>query len=543
MALILILFIYFSIIEKPHPAIFEAEKTNCKVCHNNVFEGKVRHMPLESCLSCHKFEKKDGKDITKIAKEVPALCFDCHKEFLNYKENKVHIVFEECSNCHNFHSSNIEKILQKELPFLCEDCHNLKELKEKNHKNQPIQGTNCIGCHNPHFSKNEKLLLGNFFHKPFIELSCDGCHNKTLSKKVRLKAEGSHLCSACHSNLDLELKENYLHTPFKEGRCVKCHNPHLSEEKALLKFKEKDLCLLCHKNVINKKNIHMPLEDGCLSCHKPHSSSKDFLLSKDIMEDEKISSLCFSCHSADESLKTKHRNSNLKDIKCSICHNPHSSDGKKLLNENSVHPVFGDCESCHSEGVKTIKEGNELCFECHSDFKENLSSFKFNHSAIDYGCLTCHTPHISNFKPILKGSEKRICGECHQFDFPFEHKVISLFGCTSCHTPHGGSNQKFLKKEGNDLCLSCHLKETEIEKKLGVKFPKIKLDDKMERGHPTISHIVKGNIKKQKGMVPPKDMEEITCLSCHNPHGGQSNNLYSFNKRNQNELCQICHIK
>ncbi len=545
MAFFIILILYFSSIEKNHPALLQAEKTNCKICHIKILEGKIKHSPVEeNCITCHIYEKKEGKDIIKLTKAIPELCFSCHRELSDYKEKKSHIVLEECSSCHNFHSSNFEKILLKELPTLCEDCHNLKELKEKSHKGQPINGTNCIGCHNPHFSKNEKLLKGNFFHKPFIDLTCDACHNKTLTKNVRLKADVKTLCTACHSNIDLELKEKSLHIPFRDGECVRCHNPHLSEEKNLLKFKEKDLCISCHKVIINKKYIHEPLKDGCLTCHNAHSSPKEYLISKDMMEDEKISSFCFSCHNMDENLKKAHRNSNLKEIKCSICHNPHSSGNEKFLNENSVHPVFEDCESCHTEGIKTRKEDPELCFECHSDFKEKLSSFKFSHSAIENGCLTCHTPHISNFKPILKGEQKKICNDCHQIEFPFEHKVISLLGCSSCHLPHGGENNKFLKTTGNELCLSCHFfKESKEEKELGLKFPKIKLDDKMEKGHPTISHIVKGKMMKKKGLTPPENMEEISCLSCHNPHGGQSKNLYSFGKRNQNELCQLCHLK
>ncbi len=530
---------------KIHPTLPEPEKSNCNACHSSIF-GKKNHKPLEeSCFNCHNFKKEGEKLQIFLKKELPEICYDCHQDLKGFKDAKtVHQVYEDCSLCHNSHSSNFNFLLKAKSPDLCFECHDLKELKEKSHKGQPIEGGNCKNCHNPHFAPKEKLLLGSFAHLPFEEKSCESCHKKSITRNIRLITTPDKLCSSCHGGLDLVPKGSFIHRPFKDLECLKCHDPHISKEKGLLKEKERDLCLKCHKNIDLKGKLHPPLEEGCLGCHKSHYSLKEYLLIEEMYSDKNISSFCFYCHTIDENLKNKHRAENLDDINCAVCHNSHSSSQKFLLNEASLHEVFQNCENCHTKGIKVLKEEPELCFDCH-DLKEKFSSFKFPHPVLEEGCLVCHTPHISKNKPLLKESSKKVCGICHNFDFPYEHNIISLKGCQICHFPHGSDREKFLKNSENELCLECHLfgKTTNLEKELGLDFPKIKLNDKRERGHPTIFHPVTGIYKNSKSVKMPMGKLELNCLSCHNPHGGKSKNLYPFDKENQNQLCALCHDK
>lgn len=529
---------------KVHVSLPNLKESKCALCHSEILK-EIKHKPAENdCFLCHKFETKGESLYVGLEKGANELCFDCHN-FEDYKKSKsLHPVFEECNLCHLPHSSKFKSLLKNETLSLCLDCHNLKDLKEKKHKNQPIEGF-CINCHNPHFSNNEKLLEGKFFHKPYIENSCEGCHKKTITKKIRLILPLENLCFACHKTLEEEKNEKFLHKPFKFNDCLSCHNAHFSFKENLLKLSEKELCLSCHKDIKLDGKIHSPVENGCLDCHKPHSSQMDFLISKDLMEKEEISSLCFSCHTSDENLKKKHRNAKMENLECSICHNPHSSKNKILLNDNSVHPVFEDCSNCHIENLETQEKVPNLCFMCHSNIEESINSFKYKHTPAKEDCTTCHTPHISNYPPLLLNNTRKVCSQCHNFNNPYEHNVISLMGCNACHQPHGSNSNYFLKIEGNELCLSCHLfgKETEKEKELGIKFPKIKLDDNKERGHPTINHPVLGK-PAQKGKIKiSKDIEDLSCISCHNPHSGKAKNLYQFNKENQTQLCGVCHEK
>lgn len=524
-----------------HPKLPDPKKSNCGVCHSTIL-GKKNHAPVEqNCFSCHNFEIKEEKLMVNLIYPIPDLCYQCHENYKNKKDSKsLHGVYEECSSCHLSHSSQNEWLLSKKLPELCLDCHDDKELKEKKHKNQPVNGTNCISCHSPHFSKNKKLLKGKVFHLPFGEGECESCHAKTLTKKVRLKANIPTLCFACHPDLEAEFKEKFRHFPFKESKCSDCHDPHLSEEKKLLTKTEKDLCIGCHKNVFTEGEKHPPAEESCLNCHKPHSSKNLFLISDKVMQEGKISTLCFNCHDPSVELEKKHRMASLKNLNCSKCHNPHSSKNKKFLNERSVHPVFEDCSNCHLEGTKITEKEPDLCINCHPELKEKMSAYKFKHIPVEENCTQCHNAHISNYPPLLKSPTNFLCKDCHNMAYEFEHGIIMIMGCSSCHFPHGGYNKKYLKKEGNELCLSCHLigKEAEEEKKLGIRFPKIKLNKDMLKGHPSLDHPVWGKFKGEK----IKNIE-ISCISCHNPHGGQAKKLYTFGARSQTELCVNCHNK
>lgn len=540
--LALYLFFGYSILSGGvHPKIPDPKKSNCKVCHSNVL-GEKNHLPVEEgCFSCHNFEFREEKLFVNLNSPVPELCYQCHDNYKKVKEYKsLHMVFEECSNCHLSHSSKNDWLLLEKLPELCFQCHDVKELKEKKHKNQPVNGTNCISCHNPHFSNNKKLLKGKVFHLPFSEGDCESCHAKTLTRKVRLKAPIPSLCIACHSDLEQEFKENFKHFPFKENKCLDCHNPHLSEEGKLLIKKEKDLCLECHKNILSGAEKHPPAEESCLDCHKPHSSKNLFLISEKIIKDGKISSLCFNCHNPSKELEKKHRMAKLENLNCLRCHNPHSSKDKKFLNDRSLHPVFDDCSNCHLEGAKTSEKEPDLCINCHPEIREKATSFKYKHPPVEESCTQCHNPHISNYPPLLIQPTNFLCKDCHNLNFEFEHGIIRMEGCSICHFSHGSDKKYHLKLEGNELCLSCHLfgKESDEEKKMGIRFPKIKLNNDMLRGHPSLNHPVSGKFKLEK----IKDIE-LSCLSCHSPHGGKAKNLYTFGARTQTELCVNCHDK
>lgn len=540
-------FFYFSIIiychnliYAIHPKLPDPKKSNCKVCHSDIFKEKI-HSPIEDCFSCHNFEFKEEKQYVNILKPLPLLCFDCHKDLENFKDKKsFHMVYEECLSCHNPHSSNEKNLLLKPLSELCSECHDIKELKEKKHKNQPIDGKNCLSCHNPHFSMNEKLIKGTLQHLVFKERECESCHSKTLTKKSRFKAPVPFLCFACHPEVEKDLNQKFRHSPFVENNCLSCHNPHLADEKHLLVDKENKLCLKCHKNIVKEGKVHEPVEEGCLNCHRAHSSQKEFLISSELMGDDKISTLCFNCHNNDEKLKEKHRGADMVNINCTTCHNIHSSKDKNLLNETSVHPVFEDCQNCHGKKIELLKKEPTLCFDCHPEVQEKISSYKVKHSVMESPCTYCHSPHLSNQRFLLKSSTKIICKSCHEYRYNFEHKIISLLGCNSCHFPHGSNLKNHLKKEGNGLCLSCHLigNITDEEKNLGINYPKIKLNKSMDSGHPSIEHPVSGKFKRKE-----KFEGEITCLSCHNPHGGQTKDLFTFDSKNQTQLCGNCHIK
>ena len=55
------------------------------------------------------------------------------------------------------------------------------------------------------------------------------------------------------------------------------------------------------------------------------------------------------------------------------------------------------------------KEGNEVCYQCHSKEKIGLNR-KHIHSAVARGkCTACHNPHASQASDLLKAEGDALC--------------------------------------------------------------------------------------------------------------------------------------
>jgi predicted CXXCH cytochrome family protein len=91
-----------------------------------------------------------------VKKSAPALCWDCHDNFLEKAKFK-HDVVEDCTGCHKPHQSAETRLLAKNILKLCGDCHDDKDLKAvKAHAG--TEGKSCVACHDPHVGKDKFLL-------------------------------------------------------------------------------------------------------------------------------------------------------------------------------------------------------------------------------------------------------------------------------------------------------------------------------------------------------------------------------------------------
>lgn len=260
-----------------------AEEPDCSMCHEPLTKEKVVHMALQmGCPTCH----------TAIdAKDVP------HKK-----------------------TNNIAKGLSSDQPDLCYSCHDKSAFSKK--VVHPALSMGCTSCHNPHSSKNNKILV----------------------------AEPPDLCFNCHDKTKFDGKS--VHPPVMGGMCTSCHSPHASDTEKLLLSKLPDLCFTCHdKATFNRRKGHMPVAAGlCLTCHGPHASSSMALLVKPMFV------LCTSCHKTQASgthvlagLRGSHPikegtpdpSRKGKDMGCSSCHNPHGADFDKLFYQQGI------CKRCH----------------------------------------------------------------------------------------------------------------------------------------------------------------------------------------------------
>jgi len=128
--------------------------------------------------------------------------------------------------------------------------------------------------------------------------------------------------------------------------------------------------------------------------------------------------------------------------------------------------------------------------------------------------MTCHTPHASDRPGLVAGDARAVCLKCHQpIKDLIAHSVSThpakAGGCSICHDPHQSGNPSLLRAKGTEVCAKCH------------------------KGHAQFGHPMGG------GVTDPRTGKEMTCLSCHDPHGTQ----FKMTLRGdpQRGLCVSCH--
>jgi predicted CXXCH cytochrome family protein len=260
-------------------------------------EVKSVHAAYEAgdCGLCH--VRNDPKSPGKLSAPVNELCFGCHDEVRDLlKREVVHWAAQDaCTNCHNPHGSNHEKLLIDETVALCTSCHTdvgeyVAAARVKH--GAVTTGAKCANCHNPHGSNVEKLLVAYPFDL------CLGCH----SKEGMRSADGRFLV-----NMKEWLAQNPdWHAPIKAKDCSACHRPHGSPNFRLLvaTYPEKfyapysaeayELCFGCHNERVfrepetttltnfrnGSRNLHFvhvhKADRGrtCRACHEVHASKQ-----------------------------------------------------------------------------------------------------------------------------------------------------------------------------------------------------------------------------------------------------------------------------
>jgi predicted CXXCH cytochrome family protein len=303
-----------------------------------------------------------------------------------------------------------------------------------------------------------------------------------------------------------------------------------------------DACVTdrCHAGMLKQSYTH-PGTESCDTCHQagpkshPQKGKKTFSLTQD------APGLCTQCHTAMTTLKFVH--TAVTSGSCTDCHNVHAGEHKLLARQAkdlcaTCHPdktdhkfvhgpaATGDCVSCHrphdgDNKVLLVKEGQDLCFSCHTDMQEQIRK-KVVHQALAGGCTSCHNPHGSAARMFFSAAGSGLCFQCHG---EMESRIKSAKsvhpplqserGCASCHAPHAADAAKLLSRDGKDLCLDCH----------------------------------KGFLKKSFTVLHGP-IKEGKCQACHDPHASTqekllpksySSDFYISYSEKEYELCFSCH--
>ena len=390
-------------------------------------------------------------------------------------------------------------------------------------------------------------------------------------------ASDNCLTGTCHSKVVSVIRP---HAPVEEGKCLSCHRQEVQEHPTpgnkgfTMIAKGGKLCVMCHESPGKGDVVHQPALDGnCAACHHPHGANGRFLLeiseerlkkADDILangDDQR--GLCLTCHD-NKPFKGIHVHSPVGNGNCSLCHNPHRSPEKHLLNgpENSLcldchedikaslspgsylHPPLrvSGCTSCHDPHSSNLQyllkiKLPDLCFDCHKTLQDQLSKVKKLHKPLtqERGCGNCHAPHASKVKKLLPFAEMDLCLNCHGDKTlaplkdirselkgkKYVHGPIGTGQCTACHDPHGNDNFRMLKgpypatlyapySQGTyDFCLRCH------EKNL-LRFAETTVFTKFRNGNRNLHSVHVANSRKGR-----------SCRFCHEPHASDGPKLTS----------------
>lgn len=227
----------------------------CKTCHADTGKpeaGLHVHKALDQgCVSCHDPHAADHK--FQLREVAPQLCLSCHKEQFDKMTGGALVVHGAvtqeggCTTCHEPHASKLSGLQRTNEVDSCAKCHDkplkandgapltnmVKLLASNPVKHGPIRDGHCTVCHDPHASKNFRLLPAEYpatFYAPFSQ-------------------DLYNLCFQCHT-ADMVLKPNGQGvTQFRDG-ARNLHALHVNQEKGRT-------CRACHEVHASKRPSHV----------------------------------------------------------------------------------------------------------------------------------------------------------------------------------------------------------------------------------------------------------------------------------------------
>lgn len=241
--------------------------------------------------------------------------------------------------------------------------------------------------------------------------------------------------------------------------------------------------------------------------------------------------------------------------KYAVMHSP-AKDGCTICHQVTVEAADKITKHPDHLAITLTQSGADLCYMCH----EPKNTKKTVHAPIMGGdCISCHDPHGSPNKAMLKEVMPKLCFSCHPESMVQQkvmHPPVAAGDCSSCHDNHQSDYPKRLILEGNALCFMCHPdKEDGIKTKKTVHPPvkqsctlchnphgspnKAMLLDAVpvicSTCHPNEAGLAKKAISKHGPMNDAK-----ACMNCHNPHFSDQPRLLPAS---QMDLCLGCHNK
>lgn len=189
------------------------------------------------------------------------------------------------------------------------------------------------------------------------------------------------------------------------------------------------------------------------------------------------------------------------------------------------------CAPCHNmqptqqQFLESSVEKNP-CGTCH----RRMLQRKYVHGPAGvFECTFCHDPASKPSKYRYRAGDAKVCNECHEDKVEefktnkFVHGPVAIGLCSICHDPHATDYPAQLLQKTNKVCLGCH--------------EGLNLD----------SHVIRsiGNPHPLEGVPDPTSISgrQLSCASCHGPHGGANRVFFPADISSTMMLCQKCHRK
>jgi len=173
------------------------------------------------------------------------------------------------------------------------------------------------------------------------------------------------------------------------------------------------------------------------------------------------------------------------------------------------------CTACH-DGLPSADSGASMkadCAICH----KAIGSATYLHSPVEMKeCGSCHSWSVPKHAVVVEKGVPGVCYTCHtdkQAQVDSSRSIHPVAGdCLTCHSQHGSEQKHNLKEDVYTLCTSCH--------------------EDQKLNHPVGRHPLR--------FVKLKSGDELSCVSCHNPHGSENDHLLRFAGGGM-EVCSQCH--
>ncbi|HLN32559.1 MAG TPA: cytochrome c3 family protein [Gemmataceae bacterium] len=413
----------------------------------------------DACAACHKnhYTVPSGTPATQVGAapaQLPPRAKETEAEVTAIRSTYAALGVPGPQTCYKCHGDNpgapkeAPKICNMQVPghphqvdgphnFKCTTCHDPHGVLRKE-----VRTDMCIQCHR----QDPKTMPWCGSSHAKAGMACVDCHNPH-SPLPKLGAAEPSTCYKCHTE-KVQL-EQVAHPHQINGvngfKCVTCHNPHDNIRRAT----RVDTCLSCHKGhptMAWQSSTHALQFVACADCHDPHPNSKVPLVvdidhnqvnrAKRMPMSVDEPRVCYRCHQRIAGLFNLPFHHPVPEGKmlCSKCHDPHGSEGDKLLKQPTV---------------------NLTCYKCHSS---KQGPFVYEHPPVTENCMICHNPHGTVAKELLKQPPTFLCLRCHSGHNGAHHvhlgqvpsqRAAFYTDCTQCHHEIHGSDLPGVGRNGS----------------------------------------------------------------------------------------------